>query len=96
MILCVESKMASKLCGWKNCSQSVRGQNIFCSKECEDAARMDNLKNPVKKSEKLRVCLSCDKSFMSTGIGNRLCPSCSSKNENVLVYRVAPLREDEN
>lgn len=38
-----------------------------------------------KKKDK-RVCLRCDREFMSDGIYNRICPNCREANANVALY----------
>ncbi len=36
-----------------------------------------------KKKKDKRVCLRCDREFMSEGIYNRICPNCQESNSNL-------------
>lgn len=38
-----------------------------------------------KKKKDKRVCLRCDREFMSEGIYNRICPNCRESNANIVV-----------
>ncbi len=39
-----------------------------------------------KKKKNKRVCLRCDRVFMSEGIYNRICPNCRESNANIAMY----------
>ena len=39
-----------------------------------------------KKRKSKRVCLRCDREFMSEGIYNRICPNCRESNANIAMY----------
>jgi Zn finger protein HypA/HybF involved in hydrogenase expression len=39
-----------------------------------------------KKRKTKRVCLRCDREFMSDGIYNRICPNCRESNANIAMY----------
>jgi len=39
-----------------------------------------------KKKKNKRVCLRCDREFMSEGIYNRVCPNCRESNANIALY----------
>ncbi len=39
-----------------------------------------------KKKKTKRVCLRCDREFMSDGIYNRICPNCRESNANIALY----------
>ena len=39
-----------------------------------------------KKKKIKRVCLRCDREFMSDGIYNRICPNCRESNANIALY----------
>ena len=45
-------------------------------------AENDSLSKRITQSKK-RKCLRCDKFFVSKGIGNRICPKCSSRKVEV-------------
>lgn len=39
-----------------------------------------------KKRKTKRVCLRCDREFMSEGIYNRICPNCRESNANIALH----------
>ena len=59
-------------------------------------ARMQMTTVKEAQVEAIRMCLKCQKNFISTGPGNRICPNCQRMNERlvqdrILKYRVRPL-----
>ncbi|OGY42071.1 MAG: hypothetical protein A2Y82_02280 [Candidatus Buchananbacteria bacterium RBG_13_36_9] len=55
--------------------------------------KSNQYKKPGKRKKKKikRVCLRCQKEFMSEGVFNKICPNCRTLNENV-----SPLALPEN
>lgn len=41
----------------------------------------------AKETKSLRSCLKCDKAFLSSGPGNRICNKCTSVNKTAQVKR---------
>lgn len=48
--------------------------------------RVNNLRKSLnlrESKQKKRTCLRCDRTFLSTGAGNRVCPVCVRRNEEI-------------
>ena len=77
-------------CARKGCKKDVPPEKRkYCSDACCKAANQERMydqnKSPLKAARRLRhqkhrVCLGCNKEFMSSGPWNRLCPTCKQKN----------------
>lgn len=55
--------------------------------QINEARRLSGLKEIIPEQ---RVCLNCDRKFVSEGIHNRLCDSCREVSESGFVYSLEP------
>ena len=75
------------VCANPTCTHLVeKPKRIYCSVTC----RREHYKLNEKSSKttpnskaKPRICLSCDKTFLSEGPWNRICPRCSERNASL-------------
>lgn len=101
--MCHKCAIATKptTCSW--CGKPLpAGRSRFCSDECGrifHRAQADELEKntpalPPNPNRKHRVCLRCDKLFVSEGPGYRFCTKCSEINaqlaDRLHVSRFAP------
>ncbi len=80
------------ICQRSGCTNEVPpGRRKYCSTECgkivnrrspvdEDLARYSAILRKRSTKISLRVCLVCDKKFLSEGPWNRICPACNGRN----------------
>ena len=76
-------------CAREGCNSPVPPRKRkYCSEECCKTANQERINHRKYAAQsdairfrhrKTRVCLGCNKSFMSSGPWNRLCPVCKQK-----------------
>ena len=81
--------MKRKICAGKGCGRPVgSGRTKYCCAECAlEANRLNQaetkarraLRFAAKSPIKRRVCLACDRMFMSEGPWNRICHDCKRR-----------------
>jgi len=81
------------ICQREGCSRVVPpGRRKYCSVECSkivnrrSAAERSRLRAQAYRRERMvkyapRTCLACGSAFLSEGPWNRICPSCSERND---------------
>ena len=82
-------------CQRPGCGKPVgEGRRKYCSDRCARIVNRDSATARARRRQAAiaakggphvapRICLSCDKTFLSEGPWNRLCPSCSRENDRL-------------
>ena len=85
-------------CSLRGCNKRVKPpQTLYCSREhakianraraSERAKRLSAEAKSTRVIRTRRVCLACERSFMSEGIWNRICPSCTKNQPSYAARR---------
>jgi hypothetical protein len=79
-------------CQRPGCGKPIpEGRRKYCSDKCARIVNRDSAAARARRREaaiaakggphvRPRICLSCNKSFLSEGPWNRICPRCSERN----------------